>query len=140
MINSFKGEYSFLSNFFEIPVRYDGLLYRNSEAAFQAQKTNTKEERQKFTTMDASSSKRLGKSVTLRSDWEDIKDRIMYEICLAKFAQNPDLAQKLIDTKDEYLIEGNTWHDYYWGKCNGKGLNKLGEILMTIRDKVFIGL
>lgn len=136
MIDSFKGKYSFLSNFFEVPVEYDGLVYHNTEAAFQAQKTNSKAERQQFTTLDASSSKRLGRSVTLRSDWEDVKDRIMYEICLAKFTQNPHLAQKLIDTKGEYLVEGNDWNDCYWGKCNGKGLNKLGEILMSIREEI----
>ncbi len=136
MIDSFKGKHSFLSNFFEAPVEYDGFVYRNTEAAFQAQKTNSKAERQQFTTLDASSSKRLGRSVTLRSDWEDVKDRIMYEVCLAKFTQNPHLAQKLIETKGEYLVEGNDWNDCYWGKCNGNGLNKLGEILMSIRKEI----
>lgn len=136
MIDSFKGKYFFLSNFFEAPVEYDGLVYRNAEAAFQAQKTNSKAERQQFTTLDASSSKRLGRSVTLRSDWEDVKDKIMYEVCLAKFTQNPHLAQQLIDTKGEYLVEGNDWNDCYWGKCNGNGLNKLGKILMSIREEL----
>lgn len=136
MIDSFKGKYFFLSNFFEVPVEYEGLVYRNTEAAFQAQKTNSKAERQQFTTLDASNSKRFGRSVTLRSDWEDVKDKIMYEVCLAKFTQNPHLAQQLIDTKGEYLVEGNNWNDCYWGKCNGKGLNKLGEILMSIREEL----
>ena len=136
MIDRFKGKYFFLSNFFEAPVEYDGIVYRNTEAAYQAQKTNSRAERQQFTTLDASSSKRLGRSVTLRSNWEDVKDKIMYEICYAKFTQNPHLAKQLIDTKSEYLVEGNDWNDCYWGKCNGKGLNKLGEILMSIREEL----
>lgn len=136
MIDSFKGKYFFLSNFYEAPVEYDGLKYRNNEAAFQAQKTKSKADRQRFTMLDASSSKRLGRSVDLRSDWEDVKDGIMYDICLAKFTQNRELAERLIKTKSEYLIEGNDWNDRYWGKCNGEGLNKLGQILMDIRDKL----
>lgn len=136
MIDSFNGKYFFLSNFFEAPVEYNGIRYRNSEAAFQAQKTTNEIERLGAAILSASDSKKFGRSVTLRSDWEEVKDRIMYEVCLAKFTQNPHLAQQLIDTKDEYLVEGNDWNDCYWGKCNGKGLNKLGEILMSIRDKL----
>lgn len=29
--------------------------------------------------------------------------------------QNSDLRAKLLATNDEYLIEGNTWGDKYWG-------------------------
>lgn len=37
-IDSFRGQYFFLSNFFPAPVIYGGLTYQNNEAAFQAQK------------------------------------------------------------------------------------------------------
>ena len=68
---------------------------------------------------------------------------IMHDIVLAKFTQNPDLKAKLIATCDEYLLEGNTWHDNYWGVClcNGSkcldkvGKNKLGLILMQVRKE-----
>ena len=36
IIDSFKGEYSFLSNFYQYPVTYGGLTYPTAEAAFQA--------------------------------------------------------------------------------------------------------
>ena len=39
VINRFGGEYSFLSNFYQCTVTYDGITYGSSEAAFQAQKT-----------------------------------------------------------------------------------------------------
>ena len=39
----------------------------------------------------------------------------------------------LLDTGGAVLIEGNTWNDTFWGACNGKGLNHLGRILMTLR-------
>ena len=67
---------------------------------------------------------------------EEVKDQIMYEIVLNKFSQNEELREKLIATGDEYLAEGNTWHDTYWGVCNGKGKNKLGKILMQVREEL----
>ena len=35
-IDSFRGKYYFLSNFFPAEVTYNGLTYQNNEAAFQA--------------------------------------------------------------------------------------------------------
>lgn len=136
MIDSFRGKYFFLSNFYKAPVIYDGLQYHSNETAFQAQKTLDERRRLFFIKVDPSRAKRLGRSLSLREDWEDIKDKIMYDICMAKFTQNLDLKQKLLDTKNEELVEGNDWGDCYWGKCNGKGENKLGKILMTIRKEL----
>lgn len=72
----------------------------------------------------------------LRGDWEAVKDSVMYEICKAKFSQNPDLADQLVATKDAELIEGNTWGDRIWGVCDGVGENRLGKILMRIRAEM----
>lgn len=49
----------------------------------------------------------------------------MYDVVLSKFTHNPELKALLIKTGDAYLEETNTWHDTYWGVCNGKGLNNL---------------
>ena len=142
MINEFRGKYEFLSNFYNSPVLYNGLLFTNSEAAFHAQKTLDVNDRRRFTEYNAGKSKREGRKLNLRADWEDVKDNIMYEICKAKFSQNEDLKKKLLATKDEYLEEGTTgWHDNYWGNCecdkckNIKGKNTLGKILMRVRDE-----
>ncbi len=136
MIDNFRGEYAFLSNFFDAPVTYNGLSYLNSEAAFQAQKTIDENERVQFVGLNASNAKRLGRAVTLRSDWEKVKIRIMYEICYAKFTQNAELGVKLVETGRKILIEGNTWNDTFWGICNGVGENMLGRILMAIRTEL----
>ena len=96
-------------------------------------------EREKFINLNPSVSKKLGRKIALRDDWEDVKTKIMYEICYAKFSQNPNLKNKLLATGDEYLEEGTYWHDNYWGNCycekckDIKGENKLGVILMKIR-------
>jgi len=113
MINVFDGEYAFLSNFYECEVTYNGLSYKNSEAAFHAQKTLDETEREKFINLNPSVSKKLGRKIALRDDWEDVKTKIMYEICYAKFSQNPNLKNKLLATGDEYLEEGTYWHDNY---------------------------
>lgn len=138
VIQEFSGEYEFLSNFYFAPVIYDGLEYLCSEAAYQAQKTGDLEERAKFQLYLASRAKRRGKKLGLRSDWEEVKDRIMYEIVLAKFTQNSELAQQLLATGDAELIEGNTWGDTYWGVYKNQGQNKLGKILMDVRHQLLI--
>ncbi len=136
MINNFRGKYYFLSNFYNTPVTYEGITYQNNESAFQSAKVIDYDKRKQFADLDPSSAKRKGRHVTLRHDWEQIKDDIMYEICKAKFEQNEELKQKILNTGEKELIEGNTWRDYYWGVCNGRGKNKLGKILMRIREEM----
>ena len=112
---------------------YEGITYRNNEAAFQAAKTP--EGREAFASLDPVTAKRKGRKVPLRSDWESVKFNIMYDICRAKFTQHPDLKEKLLATGDEPLEEGNTWGDRIWGTVNGKGQNHLGKILMRLRGE-----
>lgn len=137
-IDNFKGEYYFLSNFYESPVIYDGIVYRNNEAAFQAQKSLSIEKRKEFSQLSPNEAKRLGRRIFLRRDWERVKENIMLEIVRAKFNQNPTLAKALIDTKDFYLEEGNNWGDRIWGTVNGEGENRLGKILMKVRDELMM--
>ncbi len=136
MINSFTGEYFFLSNFYNAPVTYGGISYYNNEAAFQAQKCTDKADMQQFAQLDPSQAKRLGRSITLRKDWEQVKISLMTEIVRAKFTQNPELAEKLAATGGAHLEEGNNWGDRIWGTVNGVGANNLGKILMQIRDEL----
>ena len=137
-IDSFREEYFFLSNFYEAPVTYGGRTYLCNEAAFQAQKCMTEEEKEPFTAMRPSDSKRAGRRVKLRPDWEQVKVGIMEEIVRAKFTQNDDLKAKLLATGDAALEEGNTWNDTFWGVHlkNGKGQNHLGKILMKVREEL----
>lgn len=136
MIDSFRNEYFFLSNFYEAPVIFDNIRYRNNEAAFQAQKCIYINERKKFSELDPSAAKKLGRRVKLRPDWEDVKVDLMRKIVFAKFTQNPNLTVDLLNTKDEELIEGNTWGDRIWGQVNGEGQNLLGKILMEVRSNL----
>lgn len=148
IINTFDGKYDFLSNFYSCDVAYDGLVFKSSEAAFQAAKikyldrNDTLEARKKFIPVTASESKRMGRHCDLRSDWELVKDEIMEEIVRDKFTRHSDLRKKIIETGDTVLIEGTKWHDNYWGDCscekckNKPGKNKLGLILMKVREEM----
>ena len=60
----------------------------------------------------------------------------MYELCKAKFTQNEDLKEKLLATGNDILEEGNTWGDRVWGTVNGVGENRLGKILMRVREEL----
>ena len=139
VINSFQDEYDFLSNFYENRdqiIRYEGLSYKSVEAAFQAQKTLDKKMRKVFTELSPSSAKYLGRHIQLRKDWEQVKDSIMLQLVTYKFTHCEELRDKLLETEDAELIEGNWWNDRYWGVCNGEGQNKLGKILMDVRNSI----
>jgi len=135
MIDEFKGQHRFLSNFFESSVIYEGILYRNSEAAYQAQKCIKDEYKLNFTKLNAKDSKILGSQVKLREDWDEVKDEIMYEIVLQKF-RSTAMYSLLKSTGEQELVEGNSWGDTYWGVCKGEGKNKLGKILMRVRTEL----
>lgn len=133
-VTAFRGEYAFLSNFHRSPMMYDGYLTETAEHAFQAAKSINPIHRQAIS--DATTpamAKRLGRSVTLRPNWEEVKLGIMLDIVRTKFASNPGLALMLDNTEDMYLEEGNTWGDTYWGTVRGMGDNHLGHILMRVR-------
>ncbi len=150
IIRSFDGKYRFLSNFYKCTVRFDGLVYKNSEAAFQSAKIlgRTQDEtlalREPFTFLNPSEAKRAGRRCILRSDWEAVKVDIMRDIIKSKFIDNKDLAKKLLETGDSVLVEGNTWHDNYWGCCKCdkcasiKKHNMLGMLLMELRELIRI--
>lgn len=144
MIDNFSEKYFFLSNFYNVYVEYDGMIYCSTEAAFQAAKTMDIAERARIARLSPSDAKRVGRRLQLRPDWESVKDKVMYDVCFAKFTTNDSfrLRERLLETEDEELIEGNTWHDNYWGNCtcdkckNIPGRNQLGKTLMRIRDEL----
>lgn len=131
---SFK-EHDFMSNFYVHSVIHEGLMYNSSEAAYQAAKTFDMTERIRFGKMSASESKREGRLLKLREDWDKVKLNIMLEILREKFYFRK-LGDKLLVTGDKYLEETNWWGDQYWGVCNGIGQNMLGKTLMVVREEI----
>lgn len=137
IIDSFKGPYSFLSNFHKQPITYKGVEWATSEHAYQAMKTLDEEEREEVRRQSTPGrAKRAGRKVTLRNDWEEIKVDVMHDILKAKFSV-PEMRDTLLLTEKSLLVEGNHWGDTFWGVCKGEGENWLGRLLMKIRRSLW---
>jgi ribA/ribD-fused uncharacterized protein len=130
-IDRFDGEYHFLSNFYPVSV----FGYPSVENAYQAAKTLNREERLPFRECSPAQAKKLGRRLVLRPDWEDRKLEIMRVLVRKKF-EHPELRQRLLETGNQDLIEGNCWGDRFWGVCRGEGKNHLGQILMEVRREL----
>lgn len=131
----FRDKYYFLSNMYPCNIRITlcGMEYtfKSVEAAFQANKCPSRAD--EFKNIDGFAAKALGRKVSLRTDWENKKEEIMLAILQAKFTQNPDLYTKL-KAVNGHITEENAWGDKYWGACDSYGKNRLGVLLMKVRD------
>lgn len=151
-INSFRGRFVFLSNFYPCKIEHKGINYPSVEHYYVALKVTgmqfidgvyyTGADFRELVARipDAGDVKKVGKIVKVRGDWEEKKLEFMEWGVREKF-KDPNLASMLLDTGDLQLIEGNNWHDNYWGvcschKCGDRGENHLGRILMSIRDEL----
>ena len=135
-IDSFRGEYGFLSNFHKCRVEFEGMVYPSVEQAFQAAKNPDPKYRSLIAAAGSPvTAKRMGKKTQLRHDWEEVKEGIMLELLKSKFS-DPALREKLLATGEAELIEGNNHWDRFWGVCKGEGQNKLGKLLMRVREEL----
>jgi ribA/ribD-fused uncharacterized protein len=148
-IDSFQGQYRFLSNFYPAPVEFQGLEYPTNEHAYQASKCLNQRFRHFIASeedLSAAGAKRLGRALSTgklvrvdknwveRDDWFSVNLDIMFVLNFEKFRRHDDLRELLLETGEAELIEGNHWGDVFWGVCNGVGENHLGKILMKVRD------
>lgn len=141
VIDSFTGEFRFLSNFFPAEVESEGISYPSVEHAYQAQKSSDRSERRAIATCGSpGKAKRLGRRIALRADWESAKVGTMTDLVRQKFSRHVDLRELLLATGEAELIEGNTWGDRFWGTCDGIGANHLGRILMQVRGELAAGV
>ena len=141
------------SNFYETPIVIDGEIWPSTEHYFQAQKfidpeSDTSGEHVDEHVMNVRIAKspaeaaRMGRdrSLPLRSDWEDVKDEVMFKALAAKFTQHKDLYDLLMSTEDALIVE-HTEKDRYWGDGeNGRGKSMLGNLLMRLRDQLRQGV
>lgn len=156
------------SNFYEVEVTYNGIVYPTSEHAYQAAKFlgNTQEEQEYMdiirkantpgiarilalqktgggykwrTNLNPIITKYKELGVTIRPDWEDVKTEIMANIVICKFEQHQDLKELLVSTGDRHIAE-HTSRDLYWGDGGekGNGESLLGQILMALRQDFII--
>lgn len=148
--SSFRGDFSFLSNFANCVVFYEGIQYPTAEHAYQASKY-PKEKRTDCLFMTPKAVKIWGKKGFLPSNLFEI----MEEIIMSKFSCNIGMAYRLCEIEGT-IIEYNTWHDNKWGICmckqctdrrkiresalfsEGKTVdnNNMGKILMRVKNRL----
>ena len=133
---SFRGPRAFLSNFYPSPIMVEGTLLPTVEHGYVFLKTLEPVERCLVVlARTPGDAKRLGRKLTLRHDWEVVKLDVMRGLLRQKF-QHAELAEQLLATGDEELVEDNDWGDTFWGRCRGEGLNWLGRLLMEVRAEL----
>jgi N-glycosidase YbiA len=131
--------YAEFSNFAPYGVAMEGVWWPTVEHYFQAQKFEDRAYREKIRRAGRpKEAKALGmtRQLPLRSDWEEVKDGVMLGAVQGKFRTHVKLAALLLSTEDRMIVE-NAPMDAYWG-CgpDGSGLNKLGNILMQVRNEL----
>jgi len=138
----FRDEYDFLSHFYPSPVVAYDKLYPTVEHAYHACMVLDEEVREKIRKASTPrQAKFLSHHFPRRPDAEIVKQRIMYLLDIRKF-QDRELFEKLRATGNRRLVEGNVWHDNYWGEClcreciSTRGWNWAGKILMKVREKL----
>jgi len=138
-IKTFDGEYRFLSNFYPCKITVKSVTYPSVEHAYQAAKTKDIYKKKVLASKDVppGRAKKIGKTLEIGKSWNKNRVKVMYVLVRKKFFDNPHLAKKLIETGSAMLIEGNYWHDDFWGVCDkNKGQNILGKILMLVRSEL----
>lgn len=137
MIDQFRGAYRWLSNFSPAEVVLDGVTYPTVEHAYQAAKTLDHSIRERIRQADTPGrAKKAGRGLrSCRPDWGQVRLEIMEHLLWQKFTRAPWRAQLLATGKRE-LVEGNWWGDQFWGVCEGRGENHLGQLLMRIRQEL----
>ncbi len=133
------GEYGYLATYSNHGFFKDGIYWKTSEHYYQAQKFVEPEVKLKIAnakTPKIASTIGRDRNLNLRSDWEEIKQNIMYDAVYFKFKQNKDILRKLLDTGNAELVEA-TVKENYWG-CgpNNDGQNNYGKILVRVRKQL----
>jgi ribA/ribD-fused uncharacterized protein len=161
-IQSFTEKFAFLGQFYKSGFYYGHDVYQSAAAALEAAKIVNPPDRVSFMGFNCKpwNARRLGKGTPqywMRPDWALMEPEIMLEIQRSKFSW-PDLRNLLLATGDVQLINENAAHDNYWGvcqcqklptekqkyglgaRCKGDGTNRLGKILMQVRQECQDGL
>jgi ribA/ribD-fused uncharacterized protein len=135
MINSFTGEYSWLSNFEPVEIEFNGIKYPSVEHAYMSAKSGDPQWKKLCAIIpSAGKIKRASREVDLVPNWEEVKVSVMWECIVQKFSQQP-FKGRLLATGFETLIEGNNHKDEYWGVSlkTHMGRNMLGGLIMHYR-------
>jgi ribA/ribD-fused uncharacterized protein len=143
-IRGFTGKNAFLSNSYTSMIQYNGLVGYSVESLYQALKCKDSEMQKAIAGMSAAEAYKIGQSVAKREDWYEVEDGIeirdltMLILLYNKFTSSEELKKLLLNTGNSVLVNEVNYPDTEWGVYagNGKGENKLGKMLMLVREKI----
>jgi len=127
------------SNFSPHGIEVEGVFWPTVEHYFQAEKFSDEAYRERIRRAKLpKDAKALGRTraLPIHADWDTRRDDVMLAAIRRKFATHETMRELLLSTGDEELLE-NAPMDFYWG-CGrtGTGQNKLGKILMRVREEL----
>jgi ribA/ribD-fused uncharacterized protein len=133
-------EFGAFSNFWPGPYEIEGKEWPTTEHYFAAMKTLDEEEREQIrAAATPGTAKMLGREVTLRPDWQQVKYEVMLTALRAKFGNYQELKNLLLSTGDALIYEDSPY-DHVWGTgrrgAEGNGQNLLGKALMQVREEL----
>lgn len=144
---------SCLSQWFPAKFEVDGVSYRNTEQFMMAQKAKLFRDDEIFQkilqTNNPKEIKALGRLVKNYKEqvWAEHRYAIVVQGNFAKFSQNVELKQFLLNTSNKVIVEASPY-DKVWGiglttddenaekPLQWKGLNLLGFALMDVRKQL----
>lgn len=146
-------ENGFLSNWYLSRFVVDGISFSSMEQFMMYQKAvcfgDSGIADQILKTDDVARIKELGRLVSGYDDnhWNGVRQIVVYQGLMAKFSQNEDLKEQLLQTGNSVLAECAV-KDKIWGiglsmkdpdrleRAKWKGQNLLGYALMMVRDRL----
>jgi ribA/ribD-fused uncharacterized protein len=128
-----------LSSYSKHGFELDGDLWPSVEHYYQGMKFKPGELRNSIRDAEhpeKASKLALKNKKSVRNDWQEVKETYMTRGIYTKCRTHPEVADALLATNDQKIVE-NSQFDYYWG-CgrDGLGHNVFGKVLMAVREKL----
>lgn len=149
----FYGHQDPFSNMYPCQIEINGLKFNSVEQGYMVCKAGAFDDKEIIARLleqkDPYECKKLGRMVSGfdSREWDKTKLGIMLILCMAKFSQNKELGEALLNTGDKKLGEASP-SDTVWGiglsidsplaiePRNWKGMNALGQILTDVRTRL----
>ncbi len=146
-------ENEYFSNWYEAPFELDGMRFFCIEQYMMYRKAEAFHDEKAMAAIMASHDqgeiKQIGRNVKNydKHVWEGMRQMVVYRGLMAKFTQNPELLEALLDTGDAILAECSP-SDEIWGikrsladerrfdPAQWGGTNLLGYALMEVREQL----
>ncbi|MFE8073362.1 NADAR family protein [Marinobacteraceae bacterium S3BR75-40.1] len=134
-----EDENNLLGTFAPYAFELEGKTWPTVEHYFQGMKFSDEARREQIrAAASPRQARKLGRKShkSFRRDWKKIREVIMTRALYIRCKTYPALAEALLATGDQQLVE-NSNYDYFWG-CgrDRRGQNAFGKVLMNVRSKL----